>query len=517
VRSKNSLFGLIGLVLLVFAAVAAFLTRASTGVDVLYIAVNAVLGAFALVAYFSAGFEQLREVIGQRSTRYGANTLVGSLLFIAILALVNYLSVRHHHRFDLTEQGVYSLSPQSRSVVENLSKDLQVRAFVEGGIQPQLEELLGTYAYASERVSYELIDPDRHPELAEKYQIRAYGTVHLEYGDESTSVTEPSEESITNGIIKITRETKRTVCFIEGHAEPDLDNLQDARGMAAFKQALENEHYEVKKVLLATMADVPEDCSATVIAGPRRPYLTSELGALEAYLDGGGRLLAFLPPQSGDELQPLLAQWGVNAEAGVVVDQVLRLFQGPALGLAPIAETYAPHEITRDLKQRTVFPMTRPVRAATTPKPGLQVVELVKTSPSSWAETDLDALFQRSEATFDAGNDSQGPIPVAVAANADLSQQAGGETGTSRLVVYGSVEFAQNREFEGTFYNRDLILNSVAWLVGEADLVSIRPSSIRTSRVQFTAQQGTVIFYLSVLLIPQILLLAGIAVWWRRE
>jgi hypothetical protein len=76
VRSKNSLFGLIGLVLLVFAAVAAFLTRASTGVDVLYIAVNAVLGAFALVAYFSAGFEQLREVIGQRSTRYGANTLV---------------------------------------------------------------------------------------------------------------------------------------------------------------------------------------------------------------------------------------------------------------------------------------------------------------------------------------------------------------------------------------------------------------------------------------------------------
>ena len=60
-------------------------------------------------------------------------------------------------------------------------------------------------------------------------------------------------------------------------------------------------------------------------------------------------------------------------------------------------------------------------------------------------------------------------------------------------------------------------MNSVGWLVGEADLVSVRPRNVRASRVQLTQEQGTTIFYLSVLVIPELLLIAGIAVWWRRE
>ena len=84
-------------------------------------------------------------------------------------------------------------------------------------------------------------------------------------------------------------------------------------------------------------------------------------------------------------------------------------------------------------------------------------------------------------------------------------------------MVYGSVDFARNREVDGTYFNRDLLLNSVGWLVGQSDLMSIRPRAIRASRVQFTADQGTLIFYLAVLLIPELLLLAGLTVWWRRE
>ena len=149
-------------------------------------------------------------------------------------------------------------------------------------------------------------------------------------------------------------------------------------------------------------------------------------------------------------------------------------------------------------------------------KQGLQAVELVKTSPSSWGETDLDGLFQRSSATLD-DTDTKGPVPIAVVVSADLKQMKTGKEGTARLAVFGSVEFAQNREMEGTYYNRDLLMNTIGWLVGQSDLVSIRPRGVRASRVQFTADQGTVIFYLSVLLIPELLLIAGIAVWWRRE
>src|SRR5262249_35974142 len=147
----------------------------------------------------------------------------------------------------------------------------------------------------------------------------------------------------------------------------------------------------------------------------------------------------------------------------------------------------------------------------------VQATELVKTSASSWGETDIAGIFERSEATLDANADIKGPVPIAVVVNADLKQMGGDKSGAARLAVFASVEFAGNRALDGTYYNRGLLLNTIDWLVGQSALVSIRPRNVRASRVQFTAEQSTVIFYLSVLLIPELLLIAGIAVWWRRE
>jgi len=215
-------------------------------------------------------------------------------------------------------------------------------------------------------------------------------------------------------------------------------------------------------------------------------------------------------------LTPVLERWGVRLGDDVVVDPVVRIFQGPALGLEPIVKTYDPaHEITRNFHHGTVFPMARSVHDAAAGKAGLQAVEFVKTSKSSWAETDLTALFERSEAQLDPA-DIKGPVPIAVAVEATLKAMGAAKDGTARLAVFGSVEFAANRTLD-SFYNRDLLMNTIGWLVGESDLVSIRPRGLRASRVRFTQGQGTLIFYLSVLILPELLLLAGLAVWWRRE
>lgn len=514
-RRSSGLFGLIGVILLLFAAIAAVLTRGETIFDVVYIGVHALVGVLLLVAYFSTGIDSLRTFLGERSTRYGTNTVVASLIFIAILGVLNFLAYRHHHRFDLTSERIFSLSPQSTQVLQGLTQDLKLEAFVEGGSNPELQDLLRNYSAASPRVSVRMIDPDREPELAERYGIKAYNTVRVQYGEASNQVTQPTEESLTNAIIKITRTGARTVCVVEGHGEPGLDDKENPRGYALFRQALENETYTVKPLLLATVDKVPADCSLVAVAGPTRPFLAQELPLLDAYLKGGGRMLFLLPPQKADEFAAFLKPYGVALGNDVVVDQVVRLFQGPALGLAPLVETYdATHEITKALKGRTLFPMTRSV-SAIAGTPGVKATELAKTSPSSWAETDLAALFQNQQATLEPA-DRKGPVPIAVAAEIDLKQIGG--TGTdARIAVFGSSEFADNQHLEGTFYNQDLLLNTVGWLVGESDLVSIRPRAMRASRVSFTEREGTAIFYLSVLVLPELLLLAGLFVWWRRE
>lgn len=516
-RRSNGLLGLIGLIFLLFAAIAAVLTRGGTVFDVLYVGVHAVAGVLLLIAYLSTGIENLRDFLGERSTKYGANTILASVIFIAILGVLNFLAYRHSHRFDLTTEKVYSLSPQSARVLEGLTQDLRMEAFVEGGINPELADLLKNYAEASGKASYRMVDPDREPELVERYGIKSYNTVRIGYGEGSTQVTQPTEETLTNALIKLTRSGKQTVCVIEGHGEPDIDDQEEPRGLAQAKAALENENYEVKKVLLASMEKVPDDCTAILVAGPTRPFLAQELPALDAYLKQGGRALFMLSPRKSEELAALLAPYGVAVGNDIVVDQVVRLFQGPALGLAPLVDTYDPsHEITKELKGRSIFPMTRSVSAASQGKPGVTAVELVKTSPSSWAETDIEGIFERQQAALDE-TDRPGPIPVAVAVDIDLKQMgvAGGKE--ARIAVFGSAEFADNQHLEGTYFNRDLFLNTVAWLVGQSDLVSIRPRALRSSRTSFTEREGMAIFYLSVLVLPEILLLIGLGVWWRRE
>ena len=516
-RRSNGLLGLIGIILLVFATVAVVLTRGDTVFDKIYIAVHGIAGVLALIAYLSAGLENLREFLGERSTKYGTSTVLASLIFIAILGILNFLAYRHNHRFDLTSEKVFSLSPQSAQVLAGLTNDLRMDAFVEGGASPELDDLLKNYSAASNKVSYRLVDPDREPEMAERYGIKAYNTVRIAYGDASNQVTQPTEENLSNAIIKLTRSGKQTVCVIEGHAEPDVDDKEGAHGLAQAKAALENENYEVKKVLLASVDKVPDDCSVVMVAGPTRPFLAQELPALDDYMKKGGRALFLLSPQKAQEFVAFLAPWGVKVGDDVVVDQVVRLFQGPALGLTPLVDTYdTTHEITKELKGRTIFPMTRSVSAAGEGKAGVKVVELVKTSPSSWGEADVDGIFQRQQAALDA-NDRKGPVPIAVAVEADLKLMGVPDGKETRLAVFGSTEFADNQHLEGTYFNRDLFLNTVGWLVGQSDLLSIRSRSLRASRVNFTEREGTAIFYLSVLVLPELLLIIGLVVWWRRE
>ncbi len=521
-RRSASLFGLLSVVFLAFGLMATALLGVGDPIGLL----NLVAGLALLIAYLAFGFEEFRGLLGQRSTRYGAGALVYSLLFVALVAGGNYISSRRHHRWDVTEAGIYTLAPQSKKVVENLKSDLTMTAFVEGGQDPQLDSLLGSYAYvAPARVKVRLVDPDKEPALVEQMKITAARSVSLQVGNESFVVTNPTEESITNGIIRVSGTTKKVVYFTDGHGEPDLQNAQDPKGFSNLKLALEQENYEVKTLLLPSVEQLPGDASIVVLAGPERPLTTHEFGLLDGYLKRGGHLLVLLGTRQGDpELTKMLTEWGVKVGSDIVIDREVRLFEGPRLGVVPITKTYGTHPITQNFRDYTVYPQTRSVEPDTTGKKGLTVTALVKTSPSSWAETSVDDVFTKGTATLDDA-DRQGPLTIAVAVAAKLADmgitppipEGGQAPEEARLVVFGSEMFADNQQLMQSRLNGDLILNAVGWLVGQEELVSIRSRSVRASRAELTGHQAVQVFYLSVLILPQFLITLGIAVWWRRK
>ena len=242
--------------------------------------------------------------------------------------------------------------------------------------------------------------------------------------------------------------------------------------------------------------------------------------------------MVLIDPRANTDLVDDLRAWGVDVGDDVIVDQLRALFGQPA---SPFAAQYdGQHEITRDMREPVLFHVARSVRDSD----GAGFTELVSTADTSWAETDLERFYGSSEAEFDEGVDLRGPVPLAVAgtprlAGDDGADAAGAEEGAegsedegedevvdevveARLVVFGDADFAANELVEA-YRNRDLFVNSVNWLMGDVEAISIRPSISRASRFHLSAEQFMRIRTLSLFVLPQAIATVGVFVWWSRR
>lgn len=518
-KKSSQIAGLCGLLLLLFGLAEYLFTKNFSLYTVLHLGGGAALVLFSMIVNFGGVWSSL----GERSTRYGANAVLYTAIFLAILVLVNVVSNAHSWRKDLTEEGLFSLSSQSRKVLDNLKSDVEVLAFFQMGKGSKLEDLLKNYAHASNRFRYEFIDPVKHPEKAKQYEVSQSDILVVKCGERNTKITGTSEEDITNAILKVAKQEQKKIYFLSGHGEPGLDN-QEENGYEVLKKALENESYQVQDLKLFTQENVPDDCAVLVVAGPKKALEAGEIDALERYLKKGGDALFLLDPAGAPGLDSFLENWGVKVGNDVVVDQVLRLFQGPALGVDPIVETFGSHEITQDFQGQVLFHLVRSVQPAEPLPEGVTAVSLAKTSPQSWAETDLDTLFQKSQVSRSA-EDLPGPVSIAVAVTAkaeradekkETEESPDQGEASAKIVVFGDSDFVNNT-WISRMYNADLLLNTINWLAGEEEYISIRPKATRGSRVTITPQETRNVFYFSVLILPEALLLFGLAIWWRRR
>ena len=223
-------YGVAGVILLVFAGIAYFLTRTVST----YVFLHTLLGLLALIAYFASSKDSVRTFLGERSTKYGANAALYSVLAFGVLVLLNYLGTQYYHRFDLTEAGVYSLSPQSKKLVEELEQTLEVNAFVQAGIDPQLEDLLGSYAYASDKVSYTIVDPDTRPDLAERFQITNIPAVHMQYAERDECGHDHfRKKGLLTGLLRSPRLRPRLFTLSKVMASPALMTPNKDAGMGS--------------------------------------------------------------------------------------------------------------------------------------------------------------------------------------------------------------------------------------------------------------------------------------------
>jgi ABC-type uncharacterized transport system involved in gliding motility auxiliary subunit len=501
------------------------------------------LGVAALATYIILNLSVLKQSFKRKSFIYSGNLIFIVILVLAILVLINYFFSRHHHRFDFTEAKLHSLSDQSIKVLENLKDEVSALCFFrEGNIsQVKMENLLKIYNYHSKKLKYEFIDPDKNPGMVKRYDVAQDGTTILESGDKESRITSTDEEDITNAIIKISREKKKVLYFLEGHGEASIE-VSEEKGYTLAKEGLEKLAYEVKKLTLALSDTFPQDCALLVIPGAKKDLLPNELETIRNYISEGGRVFFMVDPETAPGLKSFLTEYGIQLEDDLIVDTVSRLMGGDYF--MPIVSEYEYHEITSEFRYATFFPFARSVSVAEEKPEGISANILAKTSTNSWSERQLKDL----EVTFDKDKDKEGPISIAAVVTVEpkeeekeepkeeketkeeekeetkaekeaeekQTEEAAKIKQEGRLAVFGDSDFASNRYFNFSG-NGNFFLNTVNWLTEEADLISIQAETSSPRTIHMTATQGRILFFVSLIILPLIVLVTGISVWVRRR
>lgn len=484
-----------------------------------------------LIAFLGVNYRAIRAVSAGRAARLGLHSGLMVVVFVTIVILVNVLAARHSLRWDLSESGRFSLAPQTIQLLNGLGQDVKVTLFVQNAGQDQgytkrvLQSLAEGYQHHTPHLQIEYVDPDNRPAVAKQYGISQYNTVVFESGEQETRVRfsspeelENREQLFTNALIRVTREERKHIVFLEGHGEHRLDDVGE-KGFSAVKEALEREGHDVSSIVLAQQGVVPATATALVIGGPAKLMAPQELELLRGYLNGGGRLLVMIDPLVESGLEPLLEEWGVRLDPDLVIETSVTLFGAGAEVV--LATNYSPtHPVTKDFNLSTVFPAARSLHADPARQGAFQYEGLVITSDKSWGETDLS----NPQVNLDRLQDIRGPLHLAAAVQPQPAQAPQGETAAppapaidGQLLVFGDSDFASNNYFR-LYGNGDLFLNAVNWLAQEEETIAIRPKEARSDPLILDSNQERTLLLISTVLLPGVAFLLGLGAWqWRRR
>jgi len=465
-----------------------------------------VLAAVHFIVFFVTHFESFKAVSRQRSTQLGLNSVFMGVLFVAILVIINFIIAQHEVRIDLSAQSAFTLSPQTLSVLKGIKHEVKISGFFQERSNKvgAAKDIFENYRHQSSQVKYELIDPDKKPAVAKQYGVTEYDTVVVESNGQSAMIKEISEQELTSAFIRVSRESKKQLYFIEGHGEHSIDDT-DRRGYAFIKTALEGQGFAVSKLVLLSEKAIPEDATLVIIGGPETEYAQEEQTLLRDYLARDGQIFALLDPMTKNNLDGFFAEWGVLLEHELILDPTSGL--GPAIPVVG-PSGYLSHDITKNFALATFYSLAQSVAFDPQHAEQFRFDSFVQTSARSYATKALTPPI-----SIDPERDRQGPIVIGGVfsknANKEMEDPDAVAVRKMRLVVMGDSDFAAN-ELVRSVGNGDLFQNVISWLAQEDDLVSIRPKESTMGTLLLAKPQQDMIFYVSVLILPLGILFSGI-------
>jgi hypothetical protein len=533
-----------------------------------------VAGAVLLTVGVVADRRSVLAFVARRTMAEQANFVVVVVLSVALAGLACYISTRRFARMDWTGKGKHRLHSQTESILRALDRDVEATVIhdplrpADAAVHEYVLDVLEEFRSRTSRIHVKAIDltsatsPGQIRALGEKigardivapsvvfatdksHQVVSFGSI-ASFESMAPVYEFSGEAAFAGALVRLTEEDRPILYALTGHGEKGLREVGGPAGAAGtagsasaegmslsrFVEELERDLYEVKQLDLLVSGEVPEDCAALIIAGPKTPFAETELAALRQYLDRqeGSALFmvdSSLDPEVATNVATLLGDYGVEVRPDAVgVTPQLMLTQEGLVGVAEAAVAIDPlslprHPTTRDIEAyRVVLLRPCPVRVgAGAGKPGLDARALLTGTPSSWGEADLDSLragTMEYSAAEDLGR------PVVVGAFVERRPQPYGppdvEDRGPKIVVLGNSESFTDYHLEQYPGNLYLALNCMNWMAGRAHMLGIPPKTVDLYTVPVSAGQVRAARYLFIGAVPACAVLLGVAVWLLRR
>lgn len=477
-----------------------------------------VIGTIMTVLYIATNTKNLADFMTSKGFKYGANSLVMTVIFVAILVFLQIIVIDKKIQYDLTSDKNFTLSEQAQKVLTDLKNKLQVIAFVDKQNANRVKDLLEQFKTVSSNFSYEIIDPNSNPSKAKQYEIRENNTLVFVNGVKQEKINEITEEKITNTLIKVTREGQKKIYFVQGHGEKvTTDTNKD--GISFIKDELNKQNYLTDNLIILQKKEIPNDASVIVLAGVEKDLMEEEETALKNYIAKGGRVLLLTDPDVSKGIRKFLTNYNIKVREDIIVDKLSKMYGGDFL--MPMVAQYPEHQITKSLRAASFYPISSSLDISTSGKNNITVISLANTSPESWGEINKE-LLKQNQAKFDP-EDTRGPLTIGALATIKVEDKNNKKADpenkkekTGQLIVFGNSSFLANDNLNLSG-NEDLALNAINWLAEENDLVSIKPKDRKNTPLVMDAEQGKWLLFSTLIFLPLLSMALGIFVITRRR
>jgi len=481
-----------------------------------------------VLAWTLFNYKIIVDFFSMKTTKYGLN--MGTLIFLGLLLFLglNFLGSRYEVSKDITFDKLNSLSLQSMDIVKALDKKVEFLVYYQGDVHKNqniaLKLLFKKYQRETDKISTRFKDAHKDPSSAQFLTEKDKGkvVVILKKGEKTERALAPfDEDTITSALFRLESKVDKVVYFSTGHGERSFKSSQEGGGgLSLLKASLESKGFKVKELNFLGVEKVPDDAAMIAVVGAKKSFLDFELKILTEYLKkGSARLLFAVDPTSEADFSLLFSEVGVKVRKNFVLTTE-PIAGGDALAVAA-QDFNKESKITNKIEDNSLVLFYEATELLAEENQEYEVKTLISSLPTMIPVTNLKsyqeevkgakpkssvlALQSELKDNHDGHDHSKKDIDLT---NADSEKK-------SKVVVFGDSDFLSDL-YITTVFNKDLALNSFAYLSNVESLISIQPKVSKKTELILTSVYSAFIIIFPIF-IPLVTLLLSSILWFRKR